>query len=508
MIRASRALTTRRVTGLPPLAWAATVRAGPVVDLVLGDLVETRDASFIAGAWDGPFSALEFLTAPTMMGTAGCVTVDEAMFCSATHLLELLYSVRVDDAVVVSNSLPLLFARTGDGPDLRYRRYRQDFVQLWWDGSAGVPARLPTRKGREVLVHGHANVAIDRDLSLRTTEKRVPPTPDDYGEYRSILSTTVHRLVENATDGSRRRSLRPVVTLSSGYDSTVGAVLGAEAGIRDAMTLVRGGSRADSGEAVGELLGLRVSVSSFDRWRDLSPAPEIEFVASVSGPSHVPLAALEDQWRGSLVLVGSLGDATWEAGESQLGHVPLSQPHGVIFPTRSMHDFALRAGIVFLHVPAIAGVHAKRIADISDSPEMRPWSTDAGYNRPIPRRIIEEAGVPRGSFARSKIAGASTQQGLTLGPSASADFDAFWTMARRSQTRARRLLWWIEVKLFVPLAWRTDVLLTRFHLDGRVRRRVRTWTYHQALPTTYRFHWAVTRLAERFNRALDAERID
>jgi hypothetical protein len=36
--------------------------------------------------------------------------------------------------------------------------------------------------------------------------------------------------------------------------------------------------------------------------------------------------------------------------------------------------------------------------------EMAPWSIGGEYDRPIPRRIVEEAGVERDSFGQSKKA--------------------------------------------------------------------------------------------------------
>src|SRR2546426_6038614 len=39
---------------------------------------------------------------------------------------------------------------------------------------------------------------------------------------------------------------------------------------------------------------------------------------------------------------------------------------------------------------------------ISRSREMAPWDVDAGYSRPICRRILETAGVPREAFGDRK----------------------------------------------------------------------------------------------------------
>ena len=49
-----------------------------------------------------------------------------------------------------------------------------------------------------------------------------------------------------------------------------------------------------------------------------------------------------------------------------------------------------------------SGAIHPEVERISHLPEMRPYSVGGDYDRPIARRIIEEAGVPRGAFARSK----------------------------------------------------------------------------------------------------------
>ena len=43
---------------------------------------------------------------------------------------------------------------------------------------------------------------------------------------------------------------------------------------------------------------------------------------------------------------------------------------------------------------------------------MRPWSVGGGYDRPIPRRIAEEAGVPRQHFGQRKMGGTRRPFGL------------------------------------------------------------------------------------------------
>jgi hypothetical protein len=74
-------------------------------------------------------------------------------------------------------------------------------------------------------------------------------------------------------------------------------------------------------------------------------------------------------------------------------------PYGV---GGSLAEFRLRVG--FIHVPAayFGGVRQPDMLAIAKSAEMRPWSVGGDYDRPIPRRILEEKGVPREAFGYRK----------------------------------------------------------------------------------------------------------
>jgi hypothetical protein len=313
--------------------------------------------------------------------------------------------------------------------------------------------------------------------------------------------------VDNATHPSRQHPLRTLTTLSNGYDSTACAVLGAEAGIRDALTLVPASSDADSGAAVGAHLGLRVVVRAAEAWKQQPGEAEIEFAAASSGPPKLPLATLEDGWCESLVLVGSLGDELWAPGVNDFTDHS-SQAGAVVFSPESLHDFGLRTGVVFAHVPTIGSQHFRELRRMSDTEEMAPWSIAVNYNRPIARRIIEDAGIPRGSFAVRKHATAVTPPRDLLRPAARADFKKFWRMARRQQPPIRRVRYRFETAVVTPAIWRMGAVLWKLRRSRNTRRRMRAWSYNEALPSAYEFHWAVSRLVDRHRAALQAARPD
>ncbi len=496
-------LSTRVVPGLPRLAWCATVtRNSPEVALVHGEMVEIVGDTFIAGAWDAPFPDLGVFNATTVMGSAGRATDHEVAFCNATHPCTDLHSVRVDGAVHVSNSLPLLLAFTDDGPAIRYRKYQADRVARWHAGTAASPGPIPTRRGREVLVHLGTDITISRELEMTTTHKPVPPEPYGFTEYRGMLANTVKRVVDNATDRARHHPLRTLATLSAGYDSGASAVLGAEAGIHDAITFTMPG-HADSGTPIGKVLGIKVVEYDTAAWRDVSSEPEIEVAASASGATVAALAVLDDGWNDSLVVNGGLGDEIWGVEHGDWGE-GLSQPGAGTFVEESLHEYALRAGVIFFFVPTIGAVHYEEIRRITESDEMKPWITGGPYQRPIPRRIIEAAGVPRGSFATQKRASAAVVTDALLGPGAQADFEHFWRAARASQTPVRRLAFRIEVAVLVPLARYSDAVLYKVKRWLRLRRSLHRWRRHRALPLAYRFHWAVGILIDRYAAELAA----
>lgn len=72
-------------------------------------------------------------------------------------------------------------------------------------------------------------------------------------------------------------------------------------------------------------------------------------------------------------------------------------------------EFRLRSGHFVLAPPCIAARHNRAIYDIAMSAAMRPWSVGGDYDRPIPRRIAEEAGVARERFGTRKLATGHTQ---------------------------------------------------------------------------------------------------
>jgi hypothetical protein len=67
-----------------------------------------------------------------------------------------------------------------------------------------------------------------------------------------------------------------------------------------------------------------------------------------------------------------------------------------------LSEYRLRTGFMHVPVPVFGFNAAQSIRAIGRSEAMQPWRLGTSYDRPIPRRIAEEAGVPRMAFGVKK----------------------------------------------------------------------------------------------------------
>jgi hypothetical protein len=505
-LEAPAPFNVRRLGALSALGWCVTIRSDtPRPEALLGRMVETSADGFFEGVWDGPFGEFGFVGAKTVMGSGAQIADGTVHFCSPTHALDYLYSVRVDDALLVANSLPLLLACAEDAPDHRYRYYRAKLTEFWRSGVLGTPLSLPTVRGRSVAVYAAANLTVDRDLHVHIGVKPQADAPHDFASYRQMLATTLGGLVENGTDRGRRLPLDPLATLSSGYDSAASTVLGAEAGITDAVTVTQEKSVDDSGAGIAATLGLHVTVVDRNAWKQSTIELELECMASVGGPTALPITAVADLRPAPMVLLGTLGDHLWETPHA-LMQDGQSIPDGLSLSSLGMHDFRLRAGVTFVHVPAIGAAHADAIARISRSDEMKPWSIRHAYNRPIPRRIVEDAGIPRSAFAVKKHGGAAAAV-EKFRPEVQAEFKKYWRqvlrlLPARTRWRYRLETWTLTPGVAAARVGFWKLRSRRFHWK-HTRRQLGRFYFYRSLPAVYRFHWAVGRLTEQFAAGLE-----
>ena len=392
---------------LPALAWIAWIGDG-VVDVVCGESVKRQDDAFFEGTWAGPpmLSALPDLT--TVFGSGIVARGDDLIVVTPAHAYEGIWFVRHSGTVVVANTLVGLMAGAGLELDPK-EAYPHRFLRvadLKWmheDPTTGLVAEpivsLPTRT-ETVSGLFYENLRIDSGGNTHISRKPREVPFKSFVDYRDRLAAATASAFANAG------GYEPVVALSGGYDSTAVAAVAAQLGCRRAVSLdsarlfPSGESTGDDGRAVASALGLQIEV--FDRlsYREREDLPEAEFMAGGMSGEDVVMSAFEPSIGRTLLLTGYWTGAVWV--KSKLYPPPGLHPGDL--SGADLTEFRLRADFVHIPLPTFGSAQPDDFDHFYDDADMQPYMLGGHYDRPIPRRLAEEAGVPRGAFATRKRA--------------------------------------------------------------------------------------------------------
>src|SRR4029079_19026016 len=97
-----------------------------------------------------------------------------------------------------------------------------------------------------------------------------------------------------------------------------------------------------------------------------------------------------DHLRRRILLTGFHGGILWNMEPKPPGMLGRGDVSG-----SSLQEFRLQHDFIHVPVPMIGAFRHNDIAAISKSKEMEPYCLGTPYDKPIPRRILEERGVPR-----------------------------------------------------------------------------------------------------------------
>lgn len=381
----------------PPLAWLAKCSESEV-EVMHGSQVETAPEWFAEAVWAGPFAAGEIDRTDLVFGSGGRLRDGRVVFVSSGSTVDRLVTYQ-GTVTYVSNSLIALLAALEARVDPAYPLYYTDFRSVA-QGLDEYKPFLSTSSGPVRLIYFH-NLEWD-GRSFHVTEK---PGRDrsfhGFEDYVGFLKQSLVEIGRNMRDAARRRSYRPLGTLSSGYDSPAVATLAREMDSSlEVLTFqnARGGG-GDSGQEIAKCLGLAVTALDRMAWRS-EPFSEVPFIAADAYGPDAHFLAARNLLEGRVLLSGYNGGTIWDIRpHDRSSAFKRSDPTGL-----SLTEWRLSAGFFHCPVPFFAGRSADQIHRISNSREMQDWSVGGDYDRPICRRILESAGVPRGLFARDKKA--------------------------------------------------------------------------------------------------------
>jgi len=389
----------------PPLAWLARCRHDNTIELFHGPKVETGADWFHEAVWAGEPAEGAFDQTDLVFGSGGRRRDDSVIFVSSGSTLDRLHSLAWDGCMWVSNSLVCLCSAVDARVYLRYPNHKRDLFSIR-KGIDDYERKLDTSAGPIHLTYFH-NLHWD-GMRLNEAEK---PNPNrdfsSFASYRDFLQAALRRLASNMSSGDRQQRYSMLGTLTTGYDSTAIAALARSAGLTEVLCsnerpVVKDRSdhttTSDQRQAIAVTLGAKVIELRRDAWQE-APLGEVPFLVGDAKGMDMWLQSGESQLRGRVLLTGNYGDDLWTKNPKNLG-VRLQRGPGL--SGLSLTEYRLWTGFIHCPVPYMGGRQAPDINAITLSDEMVPWDIGGNYNRPIPRRIAEEAGISRVAFGIRK----------------------------------------------------------------------------------------------------------
>lgn len=397
----------RKIEKLPRLAWCARLSAhSDAIIVVHGPWVETRKDCFFAAAWSGTLDEARPDEAVVCCGTGARLDSGASVFFASSNLGDRLYLKQEPEGVVISNSLTYLLVATDDEPAPNIFMYSETFMIFAGRGIRRKERSVPTRRG-QIEVYECCNLKFGKDLKPEWREKPAPPAPSSYEQYISLLETHLESVLANAADESRIVSYSPVSNVSSGYDSAFAAALARKQGVSEAITFseeIPGIPDEDDGSPIAEILGIDVHTFARRGYPSTERFPEAEFLACPPGWES-PMGATERFLGGKININGYYGGIVLGTDRSKI--VPDLAQKPITTAGMNTWEYRLRIGCLDFSLFYTGWQHTGTVQEISTSEAMRPWSIGGDYDRPISRRTLEEAGVPRELFGQVKRVGAA-----------------------------------------------------------------------------------------------------
>ncbi|HVK82349.1 MAG TPA: hypothetical protein VM915_17250 [Verrucomicrobiae bacterium] len=313
---------------------------------------------------------------------------------TATNTLDRVWVLQDDEIVWASNSLPLMLRNS-------HRRLKPDYLFYPWEfETIDSHWRAIPFEGKGTLhVLYNAIATFDEHGALSVAQYRAPPPFTSFEHYTGFLREEIAAMFA-ASGAGANRAYTPLLTLSRGYDSTGIAALVRGMGVDEALSIRDGRGAEQGSEDVSEaaaILGLRVHAIGRRDYSASGFSAERLFYASALA-EEICFYPFAERMRGRLVLLGHHGDTMWDRDARPTG----TWRRDNVGP--SMQTMRIRTGWVNFPVPFIGWQRHADIIAISQSEELRPWSVGGDYDRPIARRLGEEAGIPRSLFGIEKSA--------------------------------------------------------------------------------------------------------
>jgi len=407
-------ISTVEQTQLPRLGWIAVIDKNTLhVRVMHGQDVETSDQFIVEGVWDGDFTQGNFHTCNHFFGSGLRIDANTVWLVPSTALVDRLFLAELENQFFASNSLVCLMAYLGAKPDMDNNYKKQADAIL--AGVENYDSTFPV--SHEQIRHLHQFFYHPRAINRQGISQRPRAACDalqSFEQYQQHLKHSLHTIRQNSENKARRKPLLAYSTISRGYDSTATTVLTRDLGITKAFTSRRSSSgihpwlspnaAIDDGSQIAKALGIDVGFLDYVP-EDID---EDETLFICPSPAEPELAfyhacrEIRSNTQPSLLFTGYHGDKLWSRspGEKYLDSAIIRGDTSGL----NLSEVRLESGFINVPVPFMYASQIASLNRISNAPEMMPWSIKGNYDRPIPRRMAEEAGLARSDFGTRKKA--------------------------------------------------------------------------------------------------------
>jgi hypothetical protein len=398
---------------LPQLAWVCRVDLNTLkVEVRHGTSVESGCDFIVEGVWDGLFSEANFHMSDNFFGSGVRLTTSDVWIVPSRALVDRIVYCTVDGFLYASNSLTLLLGLTG-AELVEDHDYREQTTTLL-HGIFSYNDRFPISHPRITEFHQLLHRPLIIGATLRMGEPSAKVRLESFHDYELKLTAVIERLKANADSDHRNLDTIYFSTISSGYDSTAVTTIARNIGFERCFTAKRSwknilpliNSRffVDDGTPIARKLG--VPTAYFRKPNGNIDETEILWYAPCSDGAqvlfHSMVTQIAQKDKVALLFTGFHGDKVWDVATSSpydSDEIRRGDVSGL-----DLSEIRLFYGFINVAVPFIFARSIADLVTISRSEEMRNWRMLNDYDRPIPRRIVESVGVPRGAFGREKRA--------------------------------------------------------------------------------------------------------
>lgn len=409
----SENITYIKNDNIPKLSWCAKIYNGKTIINYGQDVIKHGNGIF-EGVWDGEFNNLNYIDANHVFGSGITEFDKNIIFTPPSHMYECIFCVyeKKTTSILFSNSLSFILSLVEYNNLLDLvEKVRVNNDKLT---SAGVLDFDPLLYDDEnITIYGfyYHNISISQNEIKILLRENITKF-NNYNEYYSYLSSTIEKLITNGSDKNRVVDYTAISTISKGYDSPAVSSILNNLGEFKAVTIdvdVYGVN--DSGNEIANILNMPCYQCQHPLGNSISNLGEIEypedfiehineFIATTGLGDDLVFLAFDKFLSNKLIFTGALGDIIWDANENPTPYgIPVRIPFG-----KSLNEYRLRKGFTHIPLPVIGAVFPRYIYRINFLHEMDDYNICSNYNRPIPRRMIEESGVCRQLFAKSKNA--------------------------------------------------------------------------------------------------------